>query len=408
MSTSKLLPVAALALSTVSAQDPRIRFNATVRGRLETSSPLGELGGFDSTFLATRVRLAIRARTTASTLLVAEFQDSEASALRGAAARPVFGNTSDVHQLYLQWGAAERGWRFRGGRQELPLQDERLVGADRDWCNLGRSFDAASVDYRAPGREFSFFAGSAVRSDHLRWDRLLGPDHAAGMHAKFVYRDRLRLAPYALLKEKRADDLLPRRHIATLGTQAAFRFRESLSFATEMARQTGRWGSLEAAGWAGSWDAIVTVPWGDRPPAITAGYKHASGAKGRRAAFDDLYPAGYNSAGILDPFAWRNLRDLAIVADWQFHPKLKLAVEEHAYWRANRQDGVYLDDGLPIAMDGNDAWLGQQTNAALFWQFREKVEARMGLGWFVPGSLLRANGVPRPARTFFLSFEYSL
>ncbi|MDX2149147.1 MAG: alginate export family protein [Bryobacteraceae bacterium] len=372
-------------------------------------APLGGLAGFDGDFFATRLRLGLRVRPVRGPQFFAEFQDSEAFALSGEAAHSAFGNTGDVHQLYAQWGGDDSGWRLRAGRQELPLGDERLLGADRDWCNVGRSFDAVALEHRTAAAAVTFLAGTSVRPRNARLDRFLSPDRVAGVHARFATAGgRLEAAPYTLFTLRRAEGELPTRSIATIGGQVQARLHPALTLAGELAHQAGRWGSLSASGWAGSWDVAYTAPWSDHAPTITGGFSYASPAGDRRASFDDLYPAGYNSAGLVDPFAWRNLKNAALSLEWPVVPRVRLALEQHFYWRASAADGVYVDDGLPIPLSGHETWLGSHANAALFFQVHEKIEGRAGWGWFVPGQLLRESGVPRRSRTLYVSLEYSL
>jgi hypothetical protein len=99
-----------------------------------------------------------------------------------------FSDPADLRVGYVEFGRAETV-RVRAGRQEISLGDESLVGADNEWCNLGRSFDAVSVE--AAG--VRVFSGRMVEPSASRMNRPSASDQLSG-----IYYEGRRGQPFAL------------------------------------------------------------------------------------------------------------------------------------------------------------------------------------------------------------------
>jgi hypothetical protein len=125
---------------------PKIDFYGQVRPRLENKSP-GD-GSWDS-FTSMRVRAAMAAQLEKGVKIFIQVQDVRLFGEEGSTLGDYNADNFDLHQGYLEMAEIPRiGGMLRAGRQEMPLGEQRLVGAV-NWSQQGRSFDG--VRYSASG-----------------------------------------------------------------------------------------------------------------------------------------------------------------------------------------------------------------------------------------------------------------
>ncbi len=148
-----------------------ITFSGEVRARSEWDKPGGALQADAFTYL--RTRLGLKVDATPNARLFVQVQDSR---VLGGEANPltVASTLFELHQAYLELGTPWHATQFaaRVGRQEIPLANERLVGAS-NWTNTGRSFDGVrlllSPDQAKAGAEpWTLSAFAATIEEHGR------------------------------------------------------------------------------------------------------------------------------------------------------------------------------------------------------------------------------------------------
>ncbi|MEP6780706.1 MAG: alginate export family protein [Gemmatimonadaceae bacterium] len=120
-----------------------ITFSGEVRARAEWDKPGGNLQADQFTYL--RTRFGIKVDATSHAHLMMQVQDSR---VMGGEGNPLTTASTlfDLHQAYVELSAPWHNVQYavRAGRQEMPLANERIVGAS-NWTNVGRSFDGVRL-----------------------------------------------------------------------------------------------------------------------------------------------------------------------------------------------------------------------------------------------------------------------
>ena len=326
----------------------------------------------------------------------------------------------DFRDAYLELGRPEHGtWNLRLGRQALDLGEQRLIGSDGEWCNRGRRFDGARATFRRAEWQWDLFTGSVSVATPDRFDPLQSQDHLSGLYATWSRSSwHSSIEPYLLWTRTRKStepDAAPDKvHLWTPGVRIAVDLPANSRLTSETAWQVGRAGGRTARAWAGSLSASHRMAERETAPEIALGYSFAggnrNGAEGPRGTFDDLYPDGFNGTGLLDPFAWRNLRDLSAAFEWKPVRHWRLASEIHGYWLATIQDGVYVDEGTYIHLNpsASSSRLGVQFNAVAQYKRPPHWELAFGYARLFAGPYLREAGLGVSANSAFLAWTVRL
>ncbi len=321
-----------------------------VRSRTEATTGLDLEPDHSNWSSLTRVRFDTRIDASSWLKFNVDFQDARAVAGQDRGFEMT--NSLDVRHAYAELGKAEAtGWLIRAGRQALSFGDERLIGSDDTWCNHGRSYDAVRATLRGSAWSADVFSASVVDILPNRPDRWWTPQNrVSGVYGSWRSAARhLTVEPYVFWTRRMAaaagaDDPTSGSNTWTPGAKVTTELPLFFSATTEMAFQTGWAGNRPVQAWAGYWELAHRLGRTESSPRVVAGYAYASGDRNSRdnrsGTFDDLYPGGFNSCGFLNPFAWRNVRDLSGSAQWSPRPKWTLTTEIHQYWLATTQDGA--------------------------------------------------------------------
>jgi hypothetical protein len=344
-----------------------------------------------------------------------EAQDARAVATRAEeAALATSRNPLDLRAGYVEVGASsEAGFQMRFGRQAIAIGDERLVGADSYWDPFGQAFDAVRLSYARGQFRAEAFAGFLVETARRRPDPFDSASRIGGIVVHLPPQGGSHsLEPYLLWK--RGGDtrnLLEQpghRDVLTPGIRAFGDGPAALDYNVEIALQRGHVVTDSISAWAGHWE-IGWKPLGrDLGPRIGLEYNYASGDSypedGRHHTFDDLYPAGFNKYGIVDPYAWRNLRspslgvDMPVTRSWAFYGGYR------AYWLATVQDGLYPggDDFVVRNPDAPSPHIGNQAFLSATYTHSERWHISAGYGHLFPGSYLRRSTCASALHSLYL------
>jgi hypothetical protein len=132
-------------VSPLTAQQSEITFSGQVRPRLERRSPVDD--SWDN-FTSMRVRAALQAKLQSQVRVFVQFQDVRLFGEEGNTLGDYRADNFDLHQGFVELGSVPKvGGILKMGRQEMPLGEQRLVGAV-NWSQQGRSFDG--VRYTTP------------------------------------------------------------------------------------------------------------------------------------------------------------------------------------------------------------------------------------------------------------------
>jgi hypothetical protein len=125
---------------------PEIGVFGQVRPRFEARTPVE---GDWSAFTSMRVRAAVEAGFESDLRVVIQFQDVRLFGEETNTLSDYQADNLDLHQGFIELtDIPSVGGRFKVGRQELALGEQRLVGAV-NWTQQGRSFDG--FRYTTPG-----------------------------------------------------------------------------------------------------------------------------------------------------------------------------------------------------------------------------------------------------------------
>lgn len=365
-----------------------------------------------------RLRLQVEVRPVRWMSLYLEGQDARAYSLNSGQDVDGRRNSFDVRQGYVEFGRSEQGFQVRAGRQELSVGDERLIGADSYWDPFGQAFDAVRVSYDREWGTVQAFSGFRVEPGRRHPDAGDRGSRIAGLTAQFKTRAGDGVVEPYLLWKRGADtrDLLERpghRDVATPGVWAEGSLPRSFDYNVEVAFQRGHVVGDAVGAWAGHWE-IGWKPLGQESgPRVGFEYNHASGdsdpADGRHGSFDDLYPAGFNSYGIPDPFAWRNIRYPGVCVEIP----LTRRWTGHGGWRSYRlatvQDGLYGGGDIFLARnpDAGSASIGSQVFLSVDYAPSRWWHVHAGYGHLFPGGFLQQCGCAPPAATLYILSSYA-
>jgi len=375
-----------------------LRLGIEVRGRAELNIDAEQ--ETDERFYSNRLRISVGVQPARRMRFYFEGQDTRPLGLNPGPALDGQWNAFDVRQGYIEFGNAERGFQARAGRQELSVGDERLIGADHDWDPFGQSFDAIQMAFTGDRLRVEAFTGlraepAGRRPDH--WDK---SSRISGLSARFkTGMGDGQIEPYLLWK--RGGDTLDlvgrpgHRDVATPGLRAQGDLTARLDFNFEMALQRGHVVRDQIAAWGGHWEIGWKPLGGDTGARVGIEYNHASGdadpEDGRHQTFDDLYPAGFNTYGIMDPYAWRNIRYPAVGVEVPLTRRWTLYGAWRSYWLATIRDGLYPggDSYLVRNPGATTSHIGSQVFFSAAFVHSRRWSVHAGYGHLFSGGYLR-------------------
>lgn len=382
------------------------------RVRYESLAGIG-FKSTDDAYVLNRLRLNMSLAPTSWMRFKFEGQDGRVWGYSRGTAPASMKNVMDLRHAYLELGNVE-STRFavRAGRQSLVFGEGRLV-ADPAWGN-GRVFDAVRATLRQGRYRLDAFASSVVKNVNAEFDRHTDADNFHGLYGaiKNPIPDST-LEPYALWRVSRG----LKSELGTAGPQDTKTYGvrwfgkapNSIDYAAEIARQTGRYSIDEVGAWAGHWVVGKTFAQNKRKPRWFAEYNYASGdgnAKdGHRGTFDSLYATAHDRYGLTDQFVWTNIRQARTGLDFTVSKTLSVKSSYHSFWLANPHDGLYVG-GKSIARSTAGSagrHVGQEVDAQFFWNYTKTDQINVGYGRIFPGLFLKTTLSGVPYNLFFVN-----
>jgi hypothetical protein len=142
---------------------PAFRFDGQFRLRGEADR---RTAGVDPDFATlSRIRGGVNASLLDWIRAYIQLQDARAWGAELNTLTDAAADNFDMHQGYAELGRTA-AFSARLGRQEMPLADERLIGAV-GWSNTGRSFDGVRLSGEADGFEWTAFWHNIAERDSL-------------------------------------------------------------------------------------------------------------------------------------------------------------------------------------------------------------------------------------------------
>lgn len=379
--------------------------SAQIRPRLLTDGGRDFVDGdtLERVYVTQRSRLGVALKGGERATIVVQIQDvriwgEEANTLDFAA------EGLDLHQAYanLNLGA---GFALRLGRQEIVLDDSRLIG-NVGWTQRARAFDAARLSWRRGGLTLDGFGAVIVEDDvdadgHIP-DGRSGDVGLFGLHGAWALDGALTLAPavYAVLD----DATESARH--TLGLYARGK-AEPLSYEGQLWYQLGHLGPDDAE--ISALMAAARVTWATPLPgglAVTLWGEYLSGDSTPTGAFDTLYATNHKFYGEMDRFI--NVpRDTALLGLIDIGGRLALAPLDTLTLSV---DGHHFRTAEP---DGQDqSTLGTEIDTSVRWVASDGISLRALHGIFLPddamGSVRGLADEPATEHLVFVTADITL
>lgn len=291
-------------------------------------------------FALHRTRVDLRVAPSRDLSFTFQAQDSRAWSPAGDRHE---GDPFDVSQAFLEYRPGGEAWTLRAGRQELTFGDERLIGADGEWCYLGQAFDSARVTYESGGIQLDWFAAAPVAHLQRRWNRRTEGVHLQGFYSSFdVPQLRGEVDAYLIWKTERLTESeaggTGRGDRYTLGARYAAELGGGFDTNVELALQRGNAAGDPVRAWAGHAELGRKLGFLASAPQLAIEYNHGSGDSrprdGVRNDFNDLYPTGHDGYGMPDPVPWSNMHSAGASVDWSPRSWLSVLAGARALWFA--------------------------------------------------------------------------
>lgn len=346
-----------------------------------------------------------------------EVQDARAPGFTDDAAADSVSHHVDFRQAYVELGAAgTTGWELRIGRQELAWGDERLLGTDNSWDNLGQTFEAVRLSWSRPKLRMSGFAAFHITPNRDQLMRGLSSNQVYGLYASWNFRGDSSVEPYFFWN---SDHLMPGLDgelsggdVLTYGIRSAGKLAQQIDYNVETALQSGHRPAGAILAWAGHWELGYQFSAWRQPARLGAEYNFASGADsplfGRHNTFDDLYPAGYNKFGMMDPFPWRNIKGAAVSLELRPARRWSLVAGYREFWLANVRDALYSggDDHYRWNPAATSSYVGSQAMLLMTLEASKRSRFVVGYAYFFAGRYLRESSLEGRMDTPFVMWSY--
>ncbi len=384
------------ALSAVNAELPKwLRLSGELRFRSETRHGMGFTDSNEDAYGLFRTRLNVEIEPSEHVRFFFQGQDSRAPGILPARANGVFRDPFDVRQAYVEIGSGEDGpVTVTAGRQLLIYGDQRLVGA-LDWTNTSRTFDAVKLSLKSKPFKLDLFSAQVAQNDPGR--RINQSLEGNNLHGAYVqWTTPLKntvFEPFVLwqtnpsvLVESAAPGDMDR---VSFGFRVAAKALAGWDYSATLVGQRGSMGGADINAEAVSVQVGHTFDVAARPRVFLE-YNYASGdddpTDNSIGWFSDIYPTAHLYYGYNDLVGWRNIKNLRLGMALNPVRKLKLNIDFHSFWLANRHDNLYNVAGnisvRPGPELGVDTKVGDEVNVTLATPVNKSMTLGGGIGYF--------------------------
>ena len=338
----------------------------------------------------------------------------------------------DLRQAYIEIGnTKDIPWGIKVGRQILSYGDERLIGAF-DWNNIGRTFDAVKLSYKAPTWWVDAFASTVVtphREGYNQSDLFNGNETEREQVFSGIYFSTTALEfqttdLYALhLHEELA---VTSTNFVTLGMRLKSKpgyFADAapagyakdgktmlppappkpigFDYDAEFAFQTGEVRDLDLTAFAAHVGIGYTFD-SSWLPRIGVAYNYGSGdgdpTDTDSETFQNLFPTNHKFYGQMDVFSWQNMHDIEVNLKFSPVKKVNVKAEYHAFFLASTDDVWYRANGstavrpLKSPARGASNYAGSEVDLTVNYAATKWLTFEVGYSHFFAGDYLADTG----------------
>ena len=329
----------------------------------------------------------------------------------------------DLRQAWIEVGDAKSSFplTLKAGRQTLGYGDERLIGSG-EWNNLGRSFDAARLNYTGSNWSLDAFGASVVNiyTDDINESDLTndsGRDQFLGglyFSTKALVIQTTDLYAFYLNESYPTGDT----DFVTLGTRMKstagklngfdYEFEGAIQFGDVKGKDLSA-----AAVHAGTGYTFADAPW---KPRIGIEYNYATGdsnpADGDTETFQNLFPTNHRFYGYADFFSWQNINNPAVQLKLTPCKTITLQVDYYVFWLAESADAWYRANAVtkvrpPAAGKSADSYAGSEIDLTATWKPCKNLAILTGYCHFFTGDYAGASGPADDADFVYTSMTVS-
>jgi hypothetical protein len=393
-------------------------FDMELRGRTELQTSLGYIAGKDRAYELTRVQGGMTLTPFDWLTGYAQFHDTHALGLPVRDIASNMRDTFDLRQGYLDFHY-ETKLQFFAGRQELSFGDERVVGIS-DWTNNSRTWDG--FDLRLGNRNrVDMFSTSVVKVYPTSLDK-----HGAGLTFHGVEGNiesvvlGTSIQPFVLVRT--SAQALSHQGIPGHETEVTFGsywsgklpYGIDISGTGDLQRGSYSNNSIHAGA------AIVRVgctapgvPW---KPHIEVEFDFATGNPHRNpdrvSTYDQQYPSNHNAFGLVDLFGFQNIKQGRLNFSLAPGNNFLLLFQGGSLHVASMQDGVFSGDGSLLFAPPRSGFtrdgIGSEFDASAKYIFRKSFVVNVGVGHFLPGSVMTSSDHGGPLTLGYLQLTYRI
>lgn len=357
--------------------------------------------GDDDVYLMHRLLLHADLRLGSQARVFVEFGNTLIPG-RDVAPSPVDKNEFDITQAFFDLTSGEEndGFRFRLGRQELPLGTGRLV-ALRDGPNNRLAFDAARLTFCNDDWRVDAFVAAPVELRPGVFDDRVNDETAFwGLYATVPSPvDDHGMIDLYYLGIDREDRVFggasghETRH--SLGTRW-FGSNRGFDYNVEAVGQLGRLGDSDIRAWTVASDFGFT--WEEHPwrPRVGVRANISSGNRGNDGStetFDPLFPNNsyFSEAAVLSP---SNLIDINPSVTVRPTDRLEVLAMWDFVWLTSEDDAAYGPPGVPLfdPADSDGRFVGHSLSAKGTYQFNRHSSLTLAYTHFFAGEAVSSAG----------------
>ena len=304
---------------------------------------------------------------------------------------------------------------LRGGRQELLLGSQRLVGPS-DYTNVRRTFDGAGAIIRFQDWKITPFWAEFVPVDKYSFNestsdnQLFGVYGTGGLHILPVNLDLYWLG----VNNKTATftGATGREHRHTLGGRLWGKIGQTgLDFEVEGAAQIGEIAGRDIL--ASMFTAILgySPPITSLSPRVFIEFDYASGGRpgGDIHTYNQLYPTGHSFLGYIDYIGRQNI--ISPSAGLSVIPLrgLTLFLQQYFFWRDSDRDAIYNKSGgvLRPGTTTTARYVGAETDFYVTYSFDRHILLYGGYSHFFPGDFIDKTGPSKDSDFFYTAIQYT-
>lgn len=316
--------------------------------------------------------------------------------------------------LELNGTVGEAALRFRGGRQEFLFGNQRFV-SPRDWSNIRRTWDGASLRVSVGNTSVTGFWSALVIEDPTRFNESsedtqlfgLSLDHRIGDTLLEAYAWGLHRTPAMFNGTTGGEDR------ATIGVRVRTPLlHPAVTAEVEAAYQTGEVGSQKiVAGMLGT--LLRYAPKATRwSPTFQLGFDYASGDErrgGKVQTFNALFPSGRLYFGYTNILGRPNLTGVNGAVTVRPTDQLALGLRADRMWRTSDDDGIYNLGNAQLRAGnlGNSHDVGLELGTTLTYSFNRHLTGLVGFSYLFAGDFIRESGPDDDMQFTYVQLQFT-